>query len=133
MSSVGSPHQAPRPQTSQGGSVSPTDILTTLKNLVNAINGAAQAYLNVNGTQTAAEISATTLLSQGAGRLATVCILAGGSSNGAIYDTNSPTNLTRQLFTIPNTLGTIHVNLAYSYGLLVVPGTGGIVVTVGYS
>lgn len=115
-----------------GGTVSPTDILTTLKNLVQAINQAAQSYLQVQGIANSPAIAAATLVKVGAGRVATVSITTAGSAVGAIYDANALGVTTGQLYAIPNTLGVVHLNLPAQYGILVVPGTGQ-VVAVGYS
>lgn len=108
------------------------DILTTAKNIVTAINNAAQSYLNVNGITSAQGLAASTLVKSGQGRLATVSITTAGSANGTIYDTNALTNLINPIFTIPDTNGVIFVNLPVSLGIVVVPGSGQ-VVTVGYT
>ncbi len=109
-----------------------SDILTAVKNIVTALNNASQTYLNVNGIQSQSNITSTVLVKNGAGRLATVSIISGGSANGAIYDSNSTSAVTDPIFTIPNTPGVIFVNLPVSLGILVVPGTNQ-VVSVGFS
>ncbi|MDE2105633.1 MAG: hypothetical protein KGL39_50870, partial [Patescibacteria group bacterium] len=59
-----------------------SDILTTAKNVVTAINNVSQTYLNVNGTKRVAKISTTTVVSTAQGRLATLSITTGGSASG---------------------------------------------------
>jgi hypothetical protein len=54
------------------------DMLTTAKNIVTAINGVSQTYLNVNGSRISANITAATLLKTGSGRVAMVSIIVGG-------------------------------------------------------
>jgi len=109
-----------------------SDILTAVKNVVTALNNASQTYLNVNGIQSQSNITASTVVKSGAGRIATVSIISGGSANGAIYDSSSAGDTTNQIFTIPNTPGVIFVNLPVSLGILVVPGASQIV-SVGFS
>ena len=114
------------------GGASPSDILTTIKNLVTAINAATEAYLNVNGITTLEDISTETVVKPAAGRLATVSITTAGSAVGYIYDSTVVTASARKLFTIPNTIGIVHVNLPADYGIVAAPGTGQ-VVTVAFS
>lgn len=107
-------------------------ILTTAQNVVQAINGLAVTYLNVQGTSSVADIDAATLVRTGAGRLATVSITTAGSAAGAIYDASVATSTEREVFSIPNTLGVVFVNMPVRYGIVVAPGTGQ-VVAVSYS
>jgi hypothetical protein len=109
-----------------------TDILTTLQNGVKSLNTAIQTALGIYGAQSAATITAATLVSTTANRLATISITTAGSANGAIYDSNALTNTTLPIFTIPQTIGVIFINLPVTNGILVVPGTGQ-VVTVSWS
>jgi len=108
------------------------DILTVAKNIVTAVNGAAQNYLNVQGAQNAVSISATSLIKNSAGRLAQVSITVAGSAVGTIYDSTSTTSPTNPIYTIPNTIGVFFVNLPVSYGIVVKPGTGQ-TLTISYS
>jgi len=101
-----------------------SDILTAIKNLVTALNGAPQAYLNVNGQSTLEGITAPTVVKSSPGRVATVVVIIAGSANGTIYDSNQTTVTTAPLWKIPNTVGLTVVNLPTDTGLLVVPGTG---------
>lgn len=119
--------------TATGGSVSPSDLLTTYKNIVTAINGVAQTLLALHGTSNAAALTGGAVLVRvGNGRLVTVSVLVAGSAAGAIYDANNASATTGQLYVIPEAVGVVSVDLPYSYGLVVAPGTGQ-TVTVGYS
>ena len=109
-----------------------TDIFTAAQNIASAINNAAQAYVNVQGAQNSANISATLQVSAKAGRVCVISILTAGGGVGTVYDTNTTANTTRPVFSIPNTVGVIFVNMPVSYGILIVPGSGQ-VVTVSYS
>jgi hypothetical protein len=111
-------------------SVSLSDILTATKNVVTALNNAYQAYLNVQGQTSLADISKSTVVKKTAGRIATVSILTAGSTQGVIYDSNSGNK--NPIFIIPNTVGFQFVNFPVSTGILVVPGTGQIV-SISYS
>jgi hypothetical protein len=116
------------------GSASLSDILTAAKNLVVAVNGLTQAYLNVQGALNAANIRAATVIKGAAGRVARVSVITAGSSVGMIYDASTIGSLTKPLWPIPNTANSepFEVNLPASFGILVQPGTGQ-VVTVSYS
>lgn len=109
-----------------------SDILTAAKNIVTALNGAAQTYINVNGARLQSAISASTLISSVPGRLATISVTTAGSTAGTIYDSNSASVTTAPIYTIPNAVGVVVVNMPVINGVLVVPGTGQ-VVTVSYS
>ncbi len=105
------------------GSVGMQDMLSALKNVVQALNAATQAYISVNGTSTEEGITTPTVLKTSSGRAASVSILVAGSTTGMLYD--SPTTaLNEPLYVIPNTVGIFIVNLPTDAGLLVVPGTG---------
>lgn len=99
-------------------------LLSTAQNIAQAINGATQAYLGVNGIQNSADLTTATLVRTGAGRLATVSITAGGSADGAIYDANNASATTLPIYTIPQTIGVVFVNLPVTNGIVVAPGTG---------
>ena len=108
------------------------DMLTAAKNVVTAINGLAQTYLAVNGSRISPNITAATLVRTGAGRVAMVSIVVGGSTTGTIYDTNNASLTNNPIFTIPDTPGIIFVNLPVVNGIVVTPGTGQ-TVSVSYS
>ena len=109
-----------------------SDILTTAQNIATAINNAARTYVAVQGVRSAKNISTDTLVSLGAGRVATVSVVTAGSTEGAIYDANSTTSPVDAIYTIPNTLGVIFLNMPVASGVVVSPGTGQ-VVAVSYS
>lgn len=113
-------------------SVSLTDILTATKNVVTAVNTAAQNYLNVQGAQGYPHITSSTLVKNTAGRVAVVSVTTAGSTTGTIYDSNSTSITTTPIYIIPTTVGVYVVNIPVNNGVLVVPGTSQ-VVTVSYS
>ena len=100
------------------------DMLTTAKNVVTAINGLAQTYLAVNGARISPDITSATLVRTGAGRVAMISIVVGGSTTGTIYDTNNASLTNNPIFTIPDTPGIMFVNLPVVNGIVVTPGTG---------
>jgi hypothetical protein len=109
-----------------------TDILTTAKNIVTAINGLANTYLNVMGAQNQANIIAATLIKSGSGRVGVISIINGGSAAGYIYDANSAGSTTNPIFAIPTTIGVVVLNMPVNNGIFVAPGTGQ-AVTISYS
>lgn len=109
-----------------------TDILTTAKNIVTAINGIGQTYLSVQGSKVSNAISAATLVSTGQGRLAQIAVITAGSTAGAAYDATISSATTNQIVSIPNTVGIITVNIPVNNGIVILPGTGQ-VITVSYS
>lgn len=109
-----------------------TDILTATKNAVVAVNNVSQTLLNIVGNKSAPAISASSVVSTTAGRLARISITTAGSTTGTIYDSNSTTATTRPIFKIPNTIGIIEVSIPVTNGIVVAPGSGQ-VVTVSYS
>lgn len=109
-----------------------SDILTAAKNVVTAINGAAQAYTSVQGTQNSGNLTAATLVYLGPTRICTVSVTTAGSSVGNIYDAFLAGATTNLLYVIPNTIGVYVVNMPVSSGLAVSPGSGQAVV-VSYS
>jgi len=108
------------------------DLLTAAKNIVTAINSAAQTYLNVNGSSSQTAITAATLVKSGQGRLASVVVVTGGSAAGAIYDASVASSTANQIGVIPTVPGVYVWNISFSNGLVVTPGTSQ-KVTVSYS
>lgn len=109
-----------------------SDILTAVKNIVTALATEAQNYLNVHGAVNAANISVPTVVKPIAGRIARLSVINAGSATGLIYDGNSLTATTRPLAVIPSAVEIIEINFPFSFGLLIVPGTGQ-TVSVSYS
>jgi hypothetical protein len=101
-----------------------SDILTAAKNIVTAINGVGQTYLKVQGALRSNTLTATTLVSSGQGRLASVSVVVAGSADAVIYDSNAASSLTNTLAVVDNVLGVTVINMPYNNGLVVVPGTG---------
>lgn len=108
-----------------------SDLLTSCQNVVQAINGLAQTYINVQGAQNVAAISAATLIKSGPGRVAQIVVTTAGAA-GAVYDANQATATTNKIYTIPAAVGSYTVNMPTSYGIVVTPGAGQ-VVAIGYS
>ena len=108
-----------------------SDLLTTAKNIASAINGVAQTYVAVQGARVQQNITASTVVSTAAGRLAMVSVTTAGTSDGVIYDANDTTT-TRPIYHINNVEGVVFANLPVVYGIVVVPGTNQHV-TVSYS
>jgi hypothetical protein len=109
-----------------------SDILTAAKNIVTAVNGVAQAYIGVQGSQNVANVSVATLVKSGQGRVATVVVTTAGSTDGYIYDATNANATTNKIYVIPNTVGAIFVNMPVNLGLVVAPGSGQII-AVSYS
>ena len=101
-----------------------TDILTTAKNIVTAINGLGQTFLSVNGTKRSDTITASTVVTTGQGRLVGASVVVPGSSDAIIYDSTSTSNLTSAIAGINNTNGFKDLGIPFNNGLVVVPGTG---------
>jgi uncharacterized membrane protein len=108
------------------------DLLSAAKNIAQAINDAARAYV---GVQVSLTLTAPTQVVHGAGRVAMLNVHAAGSTSGNLCDTtdvgnsNNPKHI---IATIPMSVGFYFVNTTFNDGLLVLPGTGQSV-TVTYS
>jgi hypothetical protein len=113
---------------SVAASTSLSDLLTAAKNLVVALNNAADAYLSVNGKSTLEAITTPTVVKSTAGRIVSVSIITQGSSTGMIYDSNAVGVTTAPLWVIPEAAASggepYVINMATNSGILVVPGTG---------
>jgi hypothetical protein len=109
-----------------------SDILTTAKNLVTSVNQLGRTYLSVNGIARSATLTATTLVTTGQGRIASVSISVAGSSACVIYDSSNASSLTSKLAAVTNAIGVTVINMPYSNGLVVDPGTG-MTVVISYS
>jgi len=109
-----------------------TDIFTTAKNIVTAINGLGLTYAIVQGRKVSNAISVATVVATGQGRLVQISVITAGSSAGAAYDATVSSATTSQIVSIPNTVGIIAVNIPTNNGIVIAPGTGQ-VITVSYS
>jgi len=123
---------ASAPTSAPTGGASLSDILTTAKNLVIAINGLNQTYLNVNGSVNSGLITSSTVIKASSGRLVNVSVISAGTSVGVIYDSTTTTGTTKPIFVIPNTVGVYAANIPTSFGIYVNPGSTQ-QVTVSYS
>jgi hypothetical protein len=101
-----------------------SDILTTTKNIVTALNQLGQTYLDVEGTTSYTQITAATLVKSGQGRIARLVVVVAGSGTGSVYDASSATATNDKLLTIPTTIGIVEVNIPVNNGIVVAPGTG---------
>ncbi len=101
-----------------------SDILTTTKNIVTALNQLGQTYLDVEGTSSYTNITTATLVKSGQGRIARVIVVVAGSGTGAVYDASSATATNDKLLTIPTTIGVGEANIPVNNGIVVAPGTG---------
>jgi len=111
---------------------SPSDQLTVWRQLTQAVNNLAETILNINGKQNSPEISMTTLVKTGAGRVAIVSVTTAGSTEGQVFDTNLVTSTANLVALIPQDVGVYVLNIPVALGIVINPG-GGMVVTVSYS
>jgi hypothetical protein len=112
-----------------------TDLLSAAKNIAQAINDAARAYVGVQGSQVSNSVAAQTQIVSGAGRVCMMNVIVAGTTAGRIYDTadaSSTNNVVHILAAIPMTTGSYFVNMPFNDGLLITPGTSQ-TVTVSYS
>ena len=109
-----------------------SDIMTTLQNVVKAVNSASIVYQSVQGSQNRAAMTAATLVKATTGRLAVVIVTTTSTNTGTVYDSSATGVTTTPIYTIPATVGVYVVNMPVSFGILVVPGSGQ-TVTVSYS
>lgn len=112
------------------------DILTTQKNGVVAINNYNSALNKFAGTTNSLEASTSKVIKTSSGWLASVSIIVAGSTTTFLYDTNVSSGITtgNRIYAIPSTaaLGVYQVQVPFSNGLAIAPGTGAII-TVNYS
>lgn len=113
-------------------SASLTDLLTTGKNIVTAINGLVTTYIGLQGIQVANGITTTTLVTTKPGRLKKVSVVVAGSAAGVSYDSNSTAALANPICALLATAGVYDIDIPFVNGLVIVPGTGQ-TVTVSYS
>lgn len=112
--------------------VSLSDLLTTVKNLVQSINNQAITNQNVtSGLTNAAGITSPTVIKTGPGNVAGISVIVAGAP-GLIYDASTASDTSSPLLVIPNTTGYISTPHAVTKGIFVQPG-GGQTVTVFFS
>lgn len=103
-----------------------TDILTTQKNGVVALNLIATTLARAEGFVTSQTVTTDTLIVLGKGYLVNYAVVVAGSSTGAIYNYNSTTSppAANQLVAVENTLGIVPCSQVFTSGLVISPGTG---------
>lgn len=105
--------------------VSTDVLLTTLKDIVTAINTQTQNATNLAGNQDFSNVTSATYIKSGAGRIARVSVVIVGSANGIIYDAASINDTSRAIYKVTFAATGIQVvDLPFQYGLLIIPGTG---------
>lgn len=85
-----------------------------------------QGFVPEEGTKSAVNLTAASLLKVGAGRVFRASVIVAGSAVGTVNDcaTTGAAAAANQIGTLPNTVGTYLFNWPVSLGLVVVPGTG---------
>lgn len=111
----------PNPPVSTQNAASSSDQLTAFKNITIAVNNLAQTFIGVHGNQTFTNITAPTVVLNGAGRCCYVSVITPGCAYGTIYDAYQLTDLSRPLYMIPPSYGLVFLDMAVQYGILVVP------------
>lgn len=109
-----------------------SDILSSAQNIVKALSNLGTTFLQVQGNQVTAGISASAVVSGAQGRLAQISVTTAGTTAGTAYDANATGITTSPVFTIPNTVGVYTINFPVNNGIVIAPGTGQ-VITVSYS
>jgi hypothetical protein len=102
------------------------DILTTQKNAVVALNNIFQALNTLNPTTTSSTVTSSTFIIAGKGRLISFSVVVSGTASGLIYNAGTPTGgaAANALVATPTTIGVYNVNMIFTDGLVVTPGTG---------
>lgn len=104
------------------------DIFTTAQNIVTQITAMSTTWRKVAGTITSPTVDDTTdvLVVVGTGRLVNISIIDGGSGDGMIYNTTTTSTLpdAGRLAVVPQTVGVFPINVVYTAGLVISPGTG---------
>lgn len=103
-----------------------SDILTTQKNGVIALNNLFSALSFLNPSATSATVTTPTLVLSGAGRLLSFSVVVAGSGVGTIHNAGALAGNTagNALVAVPAVVGVYTANMIFTSGLLIVPGTG---------
>jgi hypothetical protein len=103
-----------------------SDILTTQKNGVIALNNISASNLRGQGTQTSATVTASTLVISGSGYLVNYAVVVAGSATGTINNasTTALAAAGNVLCATPATVGVYQTGQFFNAGLVIVPGTG---------
>ena len=107
--------------------VSASDQLTVQRQIAQAINQAAQNYLNVQGVSNSGSLATTTLVKTSAGRVCRVIVTTAGAA-GAIYDSTNVAVTTNPIFVVPATVGVYVVNMPVRFGIVYAPGAAQVAV-----
>lgn len=102
------------------------EIINVAQNIVQAINGAAQTYLQAAGVSSYENVTASTLIKKGQGRICRVSVLTAGSTTGLVHDAASTalTTTNNRLAVLGNTVGIVEIQMPFDDGLVIIPGTG---------
>jgi hypothetical protein len=97
-----------------------SDILSTAKNLVAVVGSLNKPQ------QTSTTVTATTLVLVGTGTLVGYSVTVAGSTAGTINNavTTATAAASNVLVAVPAAVAVAQVNIAFSQGLVIVPGTG---------
>jgi hypothetical protein len=99
-------------------------IVTTLQNIVTAINSATTNYTNIQGTQDFFNITAPAVIKATSGRIVKISLTVPGSADGTVYDANTVADTSRPIYTISHLTAFQTVGLPVQYGVMIVPGSG---------
>lgn len=110
-------------------SASLSDILTTTKNIVTALNGEIVNSTYLAGSKNFTGVSAQTIISTSPGRVVTIIVCVAGTTTGSVWDASTLATAIapRLLYTIPTALGFYTINLPINYGIVITPGTSMVV------
>lgn len=104
------------------------DIFTTAQNIASGLFNLATAWGKVAGTITSLTVddTADVLITAGTGRLVNMSVIEGGSGTGLIYNSSVVTSLldSARLALVPTVEGVYQINVLYTAGLVISPGTG---------
>jgi hypothetical protein len=104
-------------------------MLTAVKNAVIAINNLNQTWNGYSigeiGNNTTSTSTSSTLLYTGSGILVKMSVITAGDTAGTIYDSASESAppAGSELVTIPTTIGVYPINIKFTNGISVSPGT----------
>jgi hypothetical protein len=106
--------------------VSLSDILTTQKNGVVALNNISASNLRGQGTQTSATVTSPTLIMVGRGYSVNFAVVVAGSTVGTINNaaTIALAGAANALCATPAVVGVYQTGQFFNSGLVIIPGTG---------
>jgi hypothetical protein len=108
------------------GPLSAATLTNPSSSVVLGISDANRVAITSGSTSRALNISATTVVKAGAGRIDNVAVTVAGSGAGSIHDclTTAQISAANTVAVIPAVVGVISVDFPILAGLTVVPGTG---------